>query len=1198
MAIESTNFFSFLKSTRSPIGLVDQYNLSEIYDSDQRTALVNLLLDPEGLDQISGLTKEGLQKEDLRLIGGLKKPVIDSLALFHQQKSAVTFDLSTMVRVGDPIGEPGKHSFVSDQYSDNVVILHGGLAAKNIEYDFLDENGEVKTTTVSTSRESLFNSQVDPVTAKYTNAIYPGLLRVRRRSHINTLKLNNKLFVEKSAIVESPSAKINLPIYMRTGLNTTPSVTLLQAFATKNSPFTLFIKVSGTGSFSLGTGVVQANNYYFGYEIRRKSDNELVLSNVYSDSKSLPRVPVSFNLNGTIGNNQECVLYIYCAPALIKELNLSGLGLKEDAGKDIGLIGFDNLEILDLSGNDLSTIPVWIKANYKTLKELKLDGNDYWNNGIVSYFDYQTSPGVRGSANQTIPPLSAVQLMSYSGYIKTPTVAPGSNDPFDATGKLRDYEGTLSTVVDGSGTLGIVTTKKYVDTRKNTISNPLASSCSIDESNGFRVFSALKVLTLRSSFRHNNPDFSKVFPGLTDLVMNRPDDDTSPNVAFGLIPRLNNNGELMSYNIRYQRQLGGNIKYAGAKTRATGADDQQFIGQFKMKYWDSGHTGWGNTRLCGGICTNDNMVGNKVTLATTDDGEYRYSQVASGVDPGQAWSGWLNNLQELHFYRNDIAFNIAEGTTLKWNNLKTVNGYYNGETESLVKIKYNTSVSAGDGDAFDILNSNKLEYVNMWNGGWGGRIFSINQAPNLTSLYVGYNGWEGYENGKYLLPANFAKDTTILEDQNKLYNLQIHYVLDGATKNLQFRSTDFTKLGRLRYVEMRDSYFTGVFPPFVDEAINTDIIDVYLGNNRFHDLSNLGTTKNNRFQRIWAPNQGIGRGGAILPSFKVSGSNNRLHQVEFYDSLDSKYSSNWNVSSKRNKPIFNLLYDEYTTEGAVNTKKDPELSGITQEITTVSQTFTSVETPGGSQKISNILQASSNFALSQYIRVGDKVLNTSNKELAIVTQIVEGVNSHIYVSQDVDLSSASIKFKRAGQNISKYFNNCTNLYVLYLQNCSLVGTIPNFSGNNGRLVRIRFQNNLLRTYQTGTLQNITGAGVKTSKPGLTEFNLSYNALSKDSIRSIISDAYDVARTFGNNMNIITIDLRASKADLTSGNYINWTEDEIFTEGTPGTPGKPGDPNADPPIPEIPGIPAQPDPLFVKYNQLGFTYPKMVIKIFN
>ena len=1185
MAIESTNFFSFLQQTRSPIGLVDEYNLSEIYESDQRDALVNLLLDPNGLDQIAGLSKEGLQKEDLRLIGGLEKPVIDSLAIFDRTDSNVSFDLSTMIRVGDPIGEPGKQSFVSSQFSDNLVVLHGGLAAKNIEYDFIDENGEIRTTSVSTSRESLFNSQVNATSGEYTQALFPGLLRVRRRSHINQLKLNNKLFVEKSTIVESPAAKINIPVYMRTSANTTPAVTALQSYATKNSPFVLPIKVTGGGSFKLGPRVVQSNNYYFGYEIKRKSDLVSVVSKTYDNSKEDPTISVSFNLNGTVGNGVDCFLYIYCVPALIKELDISGLGLKEDAGKDLGLVGFDNLEILNISSNDLSTIPTWLKVNYKTLKQLILKGNSYWNNGIISYFDYQTNPGKRGSANQSIPPLSVTQVLGYSGYKATAA----ANGETDATGKITDYDGTLSTVVDALDTGKTLTQRKYIDSRKNELSG--VASCNFDEANGFRQFIALETLDIGPSFRHNNTDFSKIFPNLRDLIMNRPDDATSPKVAYGLIPRLNNSNLLMSYNIRHQRSLGGSIKYAGSKVNynSADADNSQFVGQFKMRYWNSDHVGLdANVELCGGICADDGMISSgKIKSNRTDDGEYRYSQVASG-EAAEAWSGWLNNLETINIWRNDLAFVIADGQSLNWKKLKNVTTAYNGAHGTDYKIAYNAGLSASASDSVDILNSSSISYISAWHGGWGGRLFSINQAKQLTSLYIGYNWWEGYENGKYVLPDNFAINTENLDEQNQLQNFQLHYLLDGANKGLQFRQTDLLKLGKLRYFELRDSYFTGVLPPFVDETVNTDIIAIYMGNNRFHDISNLGTNKNNRFQTIWAPYQGTGYGGCLLPNYKVVGSNNRLYNVQFYGSLFTNYSGGWDDASKRNKPAFNMLY------GDVNAP-----AGLTQEIATPSQTWTSKDGPGGSQAVSNILEASSSFTISNSIRVGDRVLNSSNDEIATVLQIRNGNPAYIYVSENLNLSGATLKFKRAGQDISQYFSNCTALRYLYLQNCSLTGTIPSFSGNNGSLERIRLQDNLFTTYQVGTLQNITGAAInKTSRPRLREVNLSYNALTKNAIRAIISDAYDIAQFYGNNLNTININLLATKADLESGSFINWLETEIFTEGTPAVPGIPGNPEADPPVPEVPGIPPSPDPLLVKFNQLGSLYPQVRVNLFS
>ena len=151
-------FFSFLQKTRPEIGLTDVYNLGEIYDADERYALSNIFLDPEGLDQIYQLSQNA-NKEDIRTIGGLEGSVIHSLAISRHTLERVDRDLARQLTTDKALGEPGKHSFVTTANSDNLIVLNGGIAANNIEYNFLDENGDLRTTTVPTSRDSLFNSR-------------------------------------------------------------------------------------------------------------------------------------------------------------------------------------------------------------------------------------------------------------------------------------------------------------------------------------------------------------------------------------------------------------------------------------------------------------------------------------------------------------------------------------------------------------------------------------------------------------------------------------------------------------------------------------------------------------------------------------------------------------------------------------------------------------------------------------------------------------------------------------------------------------------------------------------------------------------------------------------------------------------------------------------------------------------------------
>ena len=133
-----SNFFSFLQATRPQIGLVDRLNLSEIYPEDQDQALRNLLLPPESLDEIQGLATRGVRKEDIRLIAGLESRVIDSLALFSETDSSVSRDVADQIRSNNDIGENAKSSILTSDYSDNIIMLHGGIAANSIEYKFKD----------------------------------------------------------------------------------------------------------------------------------------------------------------------------------------------------------------------------------------------------------------------------------------------------------------------------------------------------------------------------------------------------------------------------------------------------------------------------------------------------------------------------------------------------------------------------------------------------------------------------------------------------------------------------------------------------------------------------------------------------------------------------------------------------------------------------------------------------------------------------------------------------------------------------------------------------------------------------------------------------------------------------------------------------------------------------------------------------
>lgn len=1144
--------FKFIYSNRPEIGLVDRFDLSEIYTDDQRYALSNILLNPDGLDEIFNLAKDGLTKEDIRTMGGLNRPVIHSLGISDRTLSAVSFDLSQQITTDKAIGQPGKQSFTNNSVSDNVIVFHGGIAAKKIEYNFLDENGSIRTTTVPTSKESLFNS-IKNSQGRYTTVSYPGLFRIRRRSHVNQINLNRKLLLERGSIIESPTDRLNIPVYMRTPSNTSPGVSLLQCYATKNSPIVLPVKIfnSATIVFSRASATSASPGFVFGWELKRKSDLALVRSGLVNTVGDVKDAEIPINVTGTIGNGADCLLYVYLDANVVTSAKLANIGLTElSGGQDIGLVGFNSLKELDISNNNLSTIPTWLKTLHSTLEKLNIRGNAFWNNGIVSFFDYQnlSGAGITGAETSiSAPNISIAQVLGYSGWADT--------------GKISAYDGALSSVQDKAGTL-------YVNERKNALAG--STTVVTNFANGFRPFTKLYELNVGSSARMVNPDFSKLFPALRTIVMDSPNED-SPKVAWGLIPKLNNTGGLVAINISgHNGRLGGSIKYLGSTTSWNSSDTdavkRQFIGQFKVTSINCSSRG--NGSYFGGVCTEDD--GSIPT--TTVDGAPKYHHITSG-SASQAWSSWLEESQYINFHRNDVALRLAKGGTLTWSKLGGIDINWAGDYGTRDKIRYNHTVGAGTQEAVDVLNAPQMTYIDAYRGGWAGKIFSIRGAKRLQNIQIGANNWEGYTDSdgrQYILPIDFV-DTATTTSSSDLRSLKIYANINGSQKDLEFRQDDFEDLPRLTRVEIGESFMTGKFPSIYTNSLTTGYnISIWMQNSRFRDLSSLGSAVTSRVALIYAPIQGSGVGGALLPNFKSSGVNTTLYYVSFNSSLSSRYPSNWHVQSLRNKVIVSL------TNGTVETIAP-------------SVTWTSRNNLNTSNATSEKLYHSSPGSYNPFsqVMVGDIVSGAGVPEGTRVTQIDRNL-LYIYVNSPVTLSSVSLSFTRAGQDITDYFSNHTAMDEIYLSDCRLIGSVPTFSGAT-KLRNIDLASNLFTSYVLGTLKNITGVTTgSNATPRLRYVSLERNALSVQSIRWLISDMHDIAVYFATKRIRPNIKLRilATKLNPTTSDYQNYQSNEIFTESTTVT-------NPDGSTITIP------DPLEVKFNQMGQgrLYPGFSIELF-
>ena len=1161
-----SEYFSFLQATRPKIGLVDRLNLSEIYPEDQDRALRNLLLPPESLDEIRGLAAEGLGKEDIRLIAGLDQRVIDSLALFEQTDSAVSSDVQNQIRSNKDIGENGKSSLLGSDYSDNIIMLHGGIAANAVEYKFKDKEGNLSTATVSTSRESLFNAERD-TNGRYTNASYGGTLRVRRRGHYSTLKLAKNLFVPKGGITESPTNVVKVPVYMQTPNTPSPSLQVVDALASKNSPLRVPVKVNNSASFTIFTQNAPSP-YYFGYELRRKSDNYKITGETFNDSleASQSTMTRSINTTGKTGNNQDAYLYIYCAPSIVEELKLEGLGIEEDDNTpDLGLLGFDNLKVFSCKTNRLSTIPTWLKVNHFTLEELDLRGNRFWDQGIIEWFDWQTNPGLYNSYNSSnIPVQTGIQILAYSG--------------FETGGggvKKASYDGTLSTATAGSHLLH--------QTRLNPGNNSSFTGAT-GLANGIRRFTALRILRLGARFKLANPDFSVIFPNLGEINIATTREGVKN--LYGNLPKLNNNLQEFSINYSWQTNVGGNMRDVGDNIQWASGDTadqkQQFIGQFKVITWDVDHLGYNSNNFAGSVCTDDDMIGDidldggSARVRNTQDTVggtplNRYSHVA-GSNAATAWEGWLNNTKVINFHQTDIAFNLATQSSLIWQKLESLTVSYTRGHGSIRKIRYNPGTTNTTTNSIDFVKAPELKTISSYNGAWTGRLFSVRDCPKLNYINVGAMEWKGYaegtlpisqggtganEPGKYILPLNFFHPTV----ETIITNFQIYY---NRNYEMKFRYNDFDKLTKMTYLQLSSGRWSGRFPriPGAAQGASESLaLRMRAENNRFFDLSALSVKSTRRVQEIYIRYSGTNVGGAIVPDMaplNINSGSTILRRFYTTDSLPSKYPSSWaQDTSKANKPVFNALaplnWDDKNTTS--------EYGDITQEQwASGSTTFKSRAYKGASQSAGNILLKTAGVTnLQKYVRVGDEVYiggslkgrvgSIYNEDPSYEYIVVVGANS---TGAGVTLnysSDTSVTFRRKAIECDEFFNGSPNIEYIYMKDCSLGGFIPNFENTGqGRLRTLDLQSNLLTCYRSGTLQNITGASnaAFTGRAETRTINLENNPLSRLSIRRIIQDAYDVYEIMGNNrLRDLRIKLKATKPDISAGTYSNWQLNDIF-----------------------------------------------------
>jgi hypothetical protein len=851
-------FLGFGQLTRPDIGLIADgvQNLAEIYTSDQPTALRNIRLNPEILDIIYRLSNT-ISREDLRAVSGLSSLLLPTLDLqdeTFERINNILYIQERYVNSSRPIGIDANPSLRGDLVKvPNVIMYNGSIQCQGVQYrtkvlgeTSLYSGGENRLTSVSTSRASLFNSELfgqgESDENYFKSASYPSLIRVRRRSHVNRITINKSTFVPRAPVKENPSHEI----LCYTDNGNTGTSQALKLLATKNSPLRIPCRMaSGSIKFTF----TEVGVFFFGYQVQPLQSRV-----VGEQPQFLPLTPQSqltasnsFTLNIDITatgyqNSYDLYLYLYLNPEKIRSIEISGINVSEFVdGKDIGLVGFNNLTSLRLTDTSIKILPVWLKTLGTKLQTLDIasDGDTY-RNGLLRYFDYR---------NASESPSTSTPLYTAVSYLTIPKKGAIINEDGDWNDPLfSDY--ILSQVASGDDVT-------YPNTRN------------------FRAFTAMRTLDIGDRMLGRNPRLDDIFPGLIDLNW-RGYVERRVWPISGTPPKINNHGGVInSYNI-HTSGVSGNIADIGTSTTISdnNVDGPTHISKYKINAIDvAGQYGYGIQNISGGIATS-NFSEWATWFNQTKSIDISWSYVSIGLQPtGYVWE----NLQGLSTeYSGGIIFTPASGTT--------------SDPIKAPRISSLTVYGTSSTGPIPSLGTDPTQHT--------AAITSMQFGGTDSMSTVSENGYA------YILPSNFAPDRP--SSPHKLTS----FAINDTSRVGRFRLNDFKYLYDLTSFSLRRSPgMWGRFPAFPTKKtpetetknISIDIADGC----RFYDLSTLDITPSNRYIArdlisLDAWNQNIARGGCKLPSLEGLGGSDatRVQYIHLGNSLRSTYPSNWTGTGK------------------------------------------------------------------------------------------------------------------------------------------------------------------------------------------------------------------------------------------------------------------------------------------------------------
>jgi hypothetical protein len=644
-------FSGFSKFSRPDVGLVSDSsrNLSEIFESDKREALRNILLFPEVLDSIYKVS-ESVSVEDIRATSGLSRLLLPSL----DQIDEIAADRIPGRLYVDkeffsptyPLGGIG----ASGVSNSNVIIFNGALQCYGAEYfsntigDSIFSGPVPRRIALSTSRSSLLSAEANPDFPGYIKtARYPGTIKVRRRSHVNRIFVPKTSFISRSNADENPTHSILVNVDNgNTGSNTT-----VRLLATKNTPLRVYCRMT-TGKIRFKFTDANAP-YFFGYQIQpaQQRPNSSPVDFLPLVSLPQPVGDIDHEVNIDISetgyqNLYDLYLYLYVTPEKVKEIEFSGIDIREFPDqKDLGLIGFNSLEYFKVSGGSMTILPLWLKTRKTTLKTLDLSGSgDVWRNGPMGWFDIRDASA---TPTPTHPQYTAVSYLTI----------PQSGSLVNSDGD--DWRGS-----SGSGGTRVVGKfEKYITNQSRTANTD------------YRQFTNLSILRLGGRFYGKNPRLDDVFPNLIELSWGYNGNVTL--LSGGKPPKINNNGSLIFYSIAGAGNVSGSLTDIG--TSETTSDPGHISNYSFSSFLVNGLWWRPHYNLTGYINNWSSWLDNSVSI----DISY------TGVSINLQTSTW-RNLRQLEASYSDGAKFDSSSSVLSAPNLQSLSLYSSDTTGKLPKL--------------------------------------------------------------------------------------------------------------------------------------------------------------------------------------------------------------------------------------------------------------------------------------------------------------------------------------------------------------------------------------------------------------------------------------------------------------------------------------------------------------------------------